>query len=270
MRRSTLWIAIALFQSGCASLQDWHFCAVNECRATLAWYGAHYDKRAIPAYHDFAHGWRSGYYDVSQGGCGRPPAVPPRCYWSADYQTDEGAAAIDAWYQGFQEGALAAEREGYGAYSTLRAHGSNYSTAPMIMSGDAPPFEAPGRLQDLPAPGQTLETLPAPPLSLPSTSPPDAASDASHGNAPTALMPATPASRAKPSARRKSFQTARTSTPLRLRPQGPPIGGGALIAAGKSENIVQPETSNPAGSAAAAEFALRPLPPIDATNIIRR
>ena len=102
--------------SGCASIEDYHYCYVNHRRAANAWKVtcSTSDRRLLSS--DYEHGWKHGYFDVSTGGCGEPPVIPPNKYWSPRYQNEAGQAAIEDWYAGFQDGATAAESDGSGAF----------------------------------------------------------------------------------------------------------------------------------------------------------
>ena len=60
----------------------------------------------------FERGWKQAYYDVSRGADGCPPSVPPESYWSIKYQNPEGCRRIAAWFEGYECGVLAAQRDG--------------------------------------------------------------------------------------------------------------------------------------------------------------
>jgi hypothetical protein len=116
MRYVLLVCATVIVFSGCAAIQDYHYCFVNHRRAASAWKATYPrpDRRSFSS--DYEHGWKSGYFDVSTGGCGEPPVIPPNKYWSTRYQSDSGQAAVEDWYTGFQDGAIAAEGDGSGAF----------------------------------------------------------------------------------------------------------------------------------------------------------
>ncbi len=111
-----------LLLPGCAGVQDYHYSLVNEFRAYRAWAGT-VGKRDVPYLDHFGAGWRKGYFDVSTGRCGKAPVIPPKTYWSACKQTNKGAAELEAWYQGYQQGAIAADVDGFGNWHRLPAHG---------------------------------------------------------------------------------------------------------------------------------------------------
>jgi hypothetical protein len=62
----------------------------------------------------YARGFREGFVDFYRyGGTGRPPALPPRDYWTIDYQDPEGHACIRDWFAGFGHGAAACREGGF-------------------------------------------------------------------------------------------------------------------------------------------------------------
>jgi len=112
-------LAFGVGVGGCASLEDCHYHAVNRMRASSAWGNA---KACLPASainHDFACGFKEGYYSVATGGSHCPPVAPPPCYWAAKYQSTEGQSAVNQWYQGFQSGVIAADRDGRSIWTTV-------------------------------------------------------------------------------------------------------------------------------------------------------
>ena len=112
MRRIVLLSTLVLACSGCATYQDWHYSCSNYYRAYAAWHSM--GKDSSPGRdHDYADGWKRGYYDVAMGRSGEPPAVPPEKYWAPKYQNASGQNAVQMWYRGYQTGAIAAEQEGY-------------------------------------------------------------------------------------------------------------------------------------------------------------
>ncbi len=103
--------------SGCAAaLQDFHYTVVNKTRAEYAWLKCTSMADRWNAGSDFAHGYKSGFYDASTGkGC-VTPALPPPCYWSTKYQSCEGQQQIQCWYRGYQSGVAAAQGYGYPSF----------------------------------------------------------------------------------------------------------------------------------------------------------
>jgi hypothetical protein len=76
------------------------------------------------------------------GGGSHPPSFPPREYWSAHYQSPAGQSEIAAWYRGFQDGAIMAERRGVGSFHYLHAHDGG-SPGHVIEMPTAPPAADP-------------------------------------------------------------------------------------------------------------------------------
>ena len=112
-------LALGTGFGGCASLEDYHYYKVNRIRAAAAWSNA---KSCLPASainHDFACGFKEGYYSVATGGSHCPPVAPPPCYWAAKYQSTQGQAAVNQWFQGFQSGVIAADRDGRSIWTTV-------------------------------------------------------------------------------------------------------------------------------------------------------
>lgn len=154
MRALLLIALISLIYSGCAS--DWHYCAVNELRARRAWSEAGCCNCG-ERHGDFGAGWRRGYFDVSTGRSGQRPVLPPKRYWAASYQCPDGAAAIDAWYQGYERGAIAAEGDGYGSFHTMPIQCTDFPA-----DGPAAAFPTTGGSSEVPGNGYPgVNTRPA-------------------------------------------------------------------------------------------------------------
>jgi hypothetical protein len=69
---------------------------------------------------DYSRGFEDGYYDVASGGDGCTPALPPAKYWRATYASPLGQEHVDAWFEGFRDGAAAAKAEGAVGVGTIR------------------------------------------------------------------------------------------------------------------------------------------------------
>ncbi len=69
---------------------------------------------------DFENGFRDGYQAVAAGGNGCMPAVCPQSYWGWQYQTADGQARMNAWFEGYPLGVQAAEQDGIGNWSQVR------------------------------------------------------------------------------------------------------------------------------------------------------
>lgn len=115
--RLHFWIAALLCcTAGCSALQD-HCIELetdlrNQILAQRAWgeWSWCYDELDHPKH--FARGFKDGYTDVINGGNGCQPTLPPKCYWKPHYQSPDGRACIEAWFDGFSHGALAAQQDG--------------------------------------------------------------------------------------------------------------------------------------------------------------
>lgn len=111
----------------------------------------------------YAHGFKSGFVDIMMaGGPVTLPLLPPRRYWSRDYQTPEGHRAAHDWFAGFEDGAAAAHDGGYRKLVTIP------STASLYMGGA--PLTPPAVDRSLP--GEFEEVVPEePPTPNPETAP---------------------------------------------------------------------------------------------------
>ncbi|MDZ4848136.1 MAG: hypothetical protein SGI77_02495 [Pirellulaceae bacterium] len=112
-------LALGSLLAGCASIEDYKYRSVNRSRAAQAWRQA---KVCLPAdctTIDYANGFKDGYFAVATGGSCCPPVVPPPCYFHARYQSTEGQAKVNQWYQGYQAGTVAADRDGRSLWSTV-------------------------------------------------------------------------------------------------------------------------------------------------------
>jgi hypothetical protein len=69
---------------------------------------------------DFQAGYRQGYEDVAAGGNGCTPALSPQSYWGWQYQSPEGQAKVNAWFEAYPLGARAAEEDGLGSWGHIR------------------------------------------------------------------------------------------------------------------------------------------------------
>jgi hypothetical protein len=122
--------------SGCASISDCHYYYVNKSRAKSAWRAA---QKCLPedrCCKDFAKGYQAGYLDVSRGGDGTAPPVPPSCYWGPAYQTCEGLALVNKWYEGFAQGACDSLHEGRNRWHNVPSQPCNYCAE--TIDGTAP------------------------------------------------------------------------------------------------------------------------------------
>ena len=123
-RTAKAWLSLLLFTAtGCNAIHDGiNDCETrlrNECLSQKAWghWSWCYDDLDHP-YH-FAKGFKAGYEDVLAGGKGCQPTLPPRCYWKPCYQSAAGRCKINAWFDGFSHGAVAAQQDGYGNLQSI-------------------------------------------------------------------------------------------------------------------------------------------------------
>lgn len=95
----------------------------NQAMAAKAW---HRQKSQLPIprhREEFKEGFIDGYLDVASGGRGCLPAIAPSKFWGWKYQSPDGQAAVNAWYQGFPYGARAAEQDGLGIWNSIQVTG---------------------------------------------------------------------------------------------------------------------------------------------------
>ena len=117
---------------------------------------------------DYWQGWRAGYLDVSSGGVGARPAVPPPRYWKTSGRPWRRQNRVDEWYGGFADGASEAAACGWkDAYVIPGPSDSCVDTDANEMEPDVPevylqPGTTPGRDSSLPATDR-LEELPPEP-----------------------------------------------------------------------------------------------------------
>lgn len=116
---------------------------------------------------DLEAGFRQGYEDVANGGSGCVPAVCPRSYWGWQYQSVDGQARMNAWFEGYPLGAQAAEQDGVGHFGDVGAafplsavqpatyqplKTTESETAPEMLQTPAPAVPAAGLSGGIPAP----------------------------------------------------------------------------------------------------------------------
>lgn len=109
----------------------------------------------------YEDGFKDGYVDyLYAGGNGHPPAMPPRRYWKAKFQTPAGYQMIEEWFAGFAHGSAVAMASGYRAYIPVP------SSAPAETSpDDRPAGKRP--VPPPPAPADAPEVLPPPKVDAP-------------------------------------------------------------------------------------------------------
>ena len=168
-----------LLLPGCAGIEDYRYSLVNEYRAYRAWAGTT-GKHDVPYHKDFGAGWRQGYFDVCTGRCGQVPVIPPKAYWSPCQQNERGAAKLESWYQGYQQGAIAADEDGFGNWHRLPARG---------LAGPPPP-DMP--LDGMPPDGSSVDASNVTDAPLTDPTPPPATAEPATSEPAPSNGPATP------------------------------------------------------------------------------
>jgi hypothetical protein len=245
-------IAIVLAATGCAGFQELSIEQRNRNAAYCAWKRVRweYQQQGVPyrIREHLGRGFQQGYYDVSMGGNGSVPLFPPNVYWGVKYQNEAGSAAIGAWFRGYQDGAIAAEKDGLASFNQIPS-----SWAPPAQPGDpsgaltrdefdgdqeivpAVPVVPPAAI---PGPAMPMQTPPSelPPLLQPETpaTPPAAA-------LPVLPLP-TPSNSPTPPVRAPDLTTpAPSTTPV---PSAtPPSPSGTSPAGSRTTAIPQPNGS---------------------------
>lgn len=168
-----LLLTTMVMSSGCASMHDGlvdHEAKLrNKCRAQAAWneWSWCYDDLDHPFH--FAKGFKAGYKDILNGGKGCQPTLPPKCYYKSCYRNAEGRCKVNAWFDGFLHGVLAAQQDGAGSWNQIpisptarmnmeaaRAH-----SQPMPSGGiRLPPPVADPNPPEIPAPAPPEQLIP--------------------------------------------------------------------------------------------------------------
>ncbi|MEY3176279.1 MAG: hypothetical protein RLZZ436_4193 [Planctomycetota bacterium] len=154
--------ALLMTATGCSSLHDYVIQTETSIRngilAQKAWgeWSWCYDDLDHPM--DFATGFKAGYRNVVGGGQGCQPTLPPRCYWKPCYETPSGREKINAWFDGYSHGALAAHQDGMANLSELPIS----PTARQNLMTRRAPVNMESFEQQTGEPGAEEEMLPAP------------------------------------------------------------------------------------------------------------
>jgi len=159
--------------TGCASMQDGlvgHEAKLrNKCRAQSAWneWSWCYDDLDHPFH--FAKGFKAGYKDILNGGKGCQPTLPPKCYHKSCYRGPEGRCKVNAWFDGFLHGVLAAQQDGAGSWNqipispTARMNMNAVKLHPQPMAAGGPKLPPPiadGGIPEVPAPAPPEQLIP--------------------------------------------------------------------------------------------------------------
>jgi hypothetical protein len=98
----------------------------NRAMAEKAWH-CRKDRFGQQMYmREYKEGFIDGYLEIAEGGPGCCPTVAPSRYWGWQYQSANGQAAVNAWFEGYPMGVQAAEQDGVGHYQHV-----------FVMGGDA-------------------------------------------------------------------------------------------------------------------------------------
>lgn len=123
-KSASAWLALLLMSSaGCNAIQD--HCVTLETNtrnmvlAEKGWLNWSSCYKGVKYRTHFAKGFKDGYTNVLEGGKGCQPTLPPRCYWKPQFQTLDGKAKINAWFDGYSHGATAAQQDGLGSLQQL-------------------------------------------------------------------------------------------------------------------------------------------------------
>ena len=82
-------------------------------------YNLRYGNCDRPFSNHFRDGFCAGYMDVSNGGDGYVPALPPQEYRGYEYQSAEGAQCVNTWFEGYPAGVAAAKQDKTGEYKDM-------------------------------------------------------------------------------------------------------------------------------------------------------
>ncbi len=168
MSRLYLWMALglAVVATGCAELQDLAIASRNRNAAYSAWKAARWDywRQGVPyrTREHISRGFRQGYYDVAGGGSGKVPLFPPHDYWGVRYQTPAGNELVAAWFRGYRDGAMAAERDGVGYFNQIPASSAPPQSNPYA-AGPIGPWNI-DNAESIPAPPSVDPVMPVPPV----------------------------------------------------------------------------------------------------------
>lgn len=121
--KSLVGLMLLMAMSGCSGIQDSlnERCNIlhNELTAMEAWARWSWCYNELTHPKDFAAGFRAGYQDILNGGAGCQPTLPPKEYWKPCYRNAEGNCRVNAWFEGFSHGVLAANKDGAASYGHI-------------------------------------------------------------------------------------------------------------------------------------------------------
>ena len=79
-------------------------------------YNLRYGRCDRPYAEHFRNGFCAGYANISNGGDGYVPALPPDSYRSFEFQSADGSKCVNAWFEGYPAGVAAAKQDKTGTY----------------------------------------------------------------------------------------------------------------------------------------------------------
>jgi hypothetical protein len=224
MWRRTLELSLCLsLLTGCAPIVSWRADLAHHYQARKAWDEYKTRGARLEFGSDFVRGWKSGYFDAACGGNGAPPAVPPERYWKPYFQTPQGHVQVDAWYEGYQSGTIAADQDGVQLLAQI-------PTAPGL---GAPPQKFWGPLPPTVVPVE--EALPAPDS--------NAAPEEEVARLPVGSTPAAPGSQLPPRLANQPKPSA-PSVPFATSQPVPPVANQPTVAVVPPRNA-QPDSPPP-------------------------
>ena len=128
--------AFVIASAGCATLcddcDDCACCFRNKCRGYAAWWHWRPVYSGLDCESDFGSGFRAGYEAMATDGNSKAPALPPRSYWSPWYQNQYGHQQMQAWFDGYTHGAMAAEQDGLNQWSRIRTNPTSIILNPTV------------------------------------------------------------------------------------------------------------------------------------------
>ncbi len=148
----------ALMRHGC--LDDFMVNYRNQALAAKAWHCRKEQYCHRGHLDEFQAGFYAGYQNIACGGTGCCPTIAPKEYWGWKYQSSDGQAGVNAWFEGFPAGVQAAETEGIGYWSEIRPAG--LPVAPTGPMGQPIPADQPMYFegQELGVPAQQMMNEP--------------------------------------------------------------------------------------------------------------
>ncbi|MEL7498248.1 MAG: hypothetical protein AAFN77_11600 [Planctomycetota bacterium] len=113
---------MAITSAGCSTLRSLDETAALTYR-DFVWakraYNLRYGTCDRPYGEHFQNGFCAGYSDVSGGGDGFVPALPPDDYRGYEFQSADGSKCVNAWFEGYPAGVAAARQDKSGSYNDV-------------------------------------------------------------------------------------------------------------------------------------------------------